>query len=143
MTLSNDSEIEHLALRFIERSLPKAEWTHEAHWAAALWLARHRPELTGADAMRRLIMGYNEATGTTNSDSSGYHHTITLASMRATAHHLHAHPAGTALHDVLADLMASPRGHPGWLLTYWTRETLFGPDARRDWIAPDMAPLPF
>lgn len=143
MTLSTDSEIEHLALRFIDRSLSKAEWTHEAHWAAALWLARHRPELTAPDAMRALITGFNEATGTVNSDTSGYHHTITLASMRATAHHLHAHPADAPLHDVLANLMASPHGHPDWLLEYWTRETLFSPEARRDWVASDIAALPF
>lgn len=143
MTLSDDSSIEHLALRFIDRSLPRAEWTHEAHWAAALWLARHRPELTTPDAMRGLITGFNEATGTVNSDSSGYHHTITLASMRAAAHHLHAHPADRPLHDVLASLMASPHGHPDWLLDYWTRDKLFSPETRRDWVAPDVAALPF
>ena len=86
MTLSDDRSIEALALRVIDRSLPKAEWTHAGHFAAALWLLRNRPELTRPDEMRTLISRYNEATGTANIDTGGYHHTITLASIHAAAH---------------------------------------------------------
>lgn len=143
MTLTDDPSIEGLALRFIACSLPKTEWTHKGHFAAALWLSRYRPELAAPEEMRRLIMRYNDATGTPNTDSGGYHHTITLASMQAAGHHLRAHPADTPLHHVLDGLMASPQGRPDWLLAYWNRETLFGAGARQAWIAPDQAPLPF
>ena len=118
----------------IDRSLPKRDWTHEGHFAAALWLTRYRPDLTTPDAIRALITGYNEATNTANTDSGGYHHTITLASMRAAADHLHGHPGGAPLHRALRSLMASRLGHPDWLLAHWELERLFSVAARRSWI---------
>lgn len=143
MPLSDDKAIERHTLRFIDRSLPKAEWTHAGHFAAALWLLRHRPELAHPDAMRTLITGYNEATDTANSDTSGYHHTITVASLRAAAQHLEGHAPNTPISMVLESLMASNLGDHNWLLTYWNKDTLFSTDARKAWVEPDLAALPF
>ncbi|MCT2400208.1 hypothetical protein [Novosphingobium mangrovi (ex Huang et al. 2023)] len=143
MTLSDDSSIESLALRFIDARLPKAEWTHEGHFAAALWLCRHRPDLAAPDEIRTLITRYNAATGTPNTETEGYHHTITLASMRAAHHHLRSHAPDAPLHQVLRALMASAHGRTDWLLAYWHRDTLFSPAARRAWHAPDKADMPF
>jgi hypothetical protein len=143
MSLSDDIAIERVALSVIDRSLPKREWTHAGHFAAALWLLRFRVDLTSADAMRNLIMGYNEATNTPNTDSSGYHHTITRASIRAAESHLARLPREALLHDVLRSLMASPLGKPDWLLSYWRRDTLFSVAARRGWVEPDLEKLPW
>ena len=111
--------------------------------AAALWLLRHRPELTTAAEIRRVISTYNEATDTPNTDTGGYHHTITVASMRAAAAHLGRYAAGTALHAIANDLMASNLGHPDWLLTYWSGDRLFSVPARHGWIEANIAPLPY
>jgi len=127
----------------IDRSLPKSEWTHVGHFAAALWLSRHRQDLTAPDEIRRLITRYNEATGTANTDTGGYHHTITLASMRAAADHLNRSGPETPLHNALRTLIASKLGRPDWLFAYWRRDTLFSVAARRYWVEPDLAPLPF
>ncbi|WP_164156245.1 hypothetical protein [Sandarakinorhabdus rubra] len=143
MTLTTDEDIARLALAMMDCTLPKAEWTHEGHFAAALWLLRHRPELAAPEAMRGLIMRYNEATATPNTDTGGYHHSITIASLRAAAWHLAAQAADAPLHAVLATLMGSAQGRSDWLLAYWRRETLFSVAARRDWVPPDLAPLPF
>lgn len=143
MTLSTDRAIADLAQRMIDRTLPKAAWTHEGHFAAALWLLRNRPELAKPEAMRDLISAYNVATGTANTDTGGYHHTITIASLRAASDHLGKAGAGTPLPAVLAALMASAQGRSDWLLAHWARETLFSAAARHGWIEPDRAPLPF
>ncbi len=143
MIFADDSAIERHTKRMIDTSLPKAEWTHAGHFAAALWILRHRADLASPDAFRRLIMVYNEATGTPNSDTGGYHHSITIASIRAAAFHLKAHASDAPLHEVLDKVMASPQGKSDWLLTYWRRDTLFSVTARRTWIEPDLAPLPF
>ena len=140
---ATDAAIESLARRMIDRTLPKAEWTHRGHWAFALWLTRHRPELTRPDAVRRLISGYNEAVGTPNSDSEGYHHTITLASMRGARSVLDGFCANASLAGLLDNLMASPMGARDWLLSHWRRDTLFSVTARREWVEPDLVPLPF
>lgn len=143
MILLDDVAIEHLALRMIDRTLPKSEWTHSGHFATALWLTRHRPDLTAPAEIRRLITRYNDATNTANTDTAGYHHSITLASMRAAADHLRRSGPEMPLSTVLVALMASDPGHPDWLLAYWNRDTLFSVAARRGWVEPDLAPLPF
>jgi hypothetical protein len=143
MTLPDDISIERLARGVIDRTLPKVEWTHAGHFAAALWLCRHQPESATPGEIGRLITRYNEATKTPNTDTGGYHHTITLASMRAAADHLRRAGPDAPLALALGTLMASRLGHPDWLLAYWAKDTLFGVAARRAWVEPDLAPLPF
>ena len=138
---TSDAEIDRIGRGLLNRSLPKSEWTHAAHFAAAAWLLR-RP---GSDAMRDmpgLIRAYNEATGVANTDTTGYHETITLCSLRAASAWL-AERAGLPLHEVLNTLLASKYGRSDWLLAYWTKPVLFSVAARRGWVAPDLQPLPF
>jgi len=140
---ANDQDITRLAEGFLDHSLPKEAWTHAAHFAAALWLMRHRPDLDLAQAMPDLIRGFNLAKGGVNDDSSGYHETITQASLRAARGVLAANPPEVPLWKIVAALMASNLGNPNWLLEYWSRERLMSVDARRAWLEPDRKALPF
>jgi len=140
---TSEAEIDRIGLGFLDRSLPKPEWTHAAHFAAALWLMRHRPDLDLAREMPNLIRAYNEATGGANTDTEGYHETITQASLRAARASLAGRPASTPLHDIASALMASDLGRPDWLLRHWSRPRLFSVNARRGWVAPDLEPLPW
>ena len=81
----DDAAIDALATRFRACTLPRSEWTHAAHFAVALWLLRHHPDLANAEGMAPMIRAYNDSVGTPNTDSSGYHHTITVASLRLAA----------------------------------------------------------
>jgi hypothetical protein len=137
-----DTEIASLAEAVLDRTLPKAAWTHAAHFAVALWLLRHRPDFDGPRDMPGIIRAYNLATNTANTDTSGYHHSITLASLRGAAAALSAAP-DAPLHTVLATIMAGPMGRSDWLLVHWSRERLFSVEARHEWRDPDLAPLPF
>jgi hypothetical protein len=137
---SSDADIERIGSGVFTRTLPKAEWTHAAHFAAAFWLLRQ----SDRDAMREmpgLIRAYNEATGVANTDTGGYHETITLASLRAARHWL-AHRPAEALHESLNALLRSQYGQSDWLLAYWSKEVLFSVRARRSWVDPDTQPLP-
>ena len=136
-----EADIEHIARGLIDRTLPKSDWTHAAHFAAALWLLRDRGEATFRD-MPPLIRAYNESTGVANTDTSGYHETITVASLRLARAWL-AERSGMALHAALAELLASPFGRSDWLLAHWSRERLFSGTARREWLDPDLRPLAF
>jgi hypothetical protein len=134
----SDAEIAAIGEGLCDRRLPKAAWTHAAHFAAALWLISN-----GRDGETpRLIRAYNLAVGGVNSDAEGYHETITQASLAAARAFL-ADRAGQPLHQVCNDLLASPYGRSDWLLKYWSRERLFSVAARRGWLTPDLAPLPF
>ena len=127
----------------LDLTLPKPEWTHAAHFACALWLMRRRPELDLAARMPGFIRAYNEATNTPNTDTGGYHETITQASLRGATAVLSAHRPTMPLHEVLDDLMATRLGDRDWMLAYWTRERLFSVQARRQWVEPDIGSLPY
>jgi hypothetical protein len=141
MYFTSDSAIDRIGRGLIDRSLPKAEWTHAAHFAAAFWLLR-RPEMHAMRDMPGLIRAYNEATGVPNTDTSGYHETITIASLRAARAWLAARPH-EHLHAALNELLTSDWGRSDWLLAYWSRSLLFSVAARRAWIEPDLKALPF
>ena len=136
-----DKEIDRIGRGVLDRTLPKREWTHAAHFAAAFWVLT-RPGMHAERDMPTLIRAYNEATGTPNTDTGGYHETITLASLRAARMWLAERPH-LSLHIVLAELMASPFGRSDWLLSYWTKPVLFSVTARKSWVEPDLRPLPF
>ena len=137
----DDAAVARVGFGLIDRSLPKAEWTHAGHFAAALWLLRHEPEAVVRRRMPPMIRAYNEATGVANTDDGGYHETITLASIAAARAFLDARPASSPLHLVVDQLMASRLGRPEWLLAYWSKGRLFSVEARRAWVEPDLAPF--
>jgi hypothetical protein len=123
-----------LTAAFEARTLPKSEWTHEAH-VVVCWSTVAR--LGTADALAHLrtaIPRYNDATGTPNTDTDGYHDTITRYYVEAVGA-----LAGAPLDTVLAHPTCS-RTAP---FEHWSRERLFSVEARRGWIEPDLAPLPW
>jgi len=138
---SSDSEIDRIGRGLLDRSLPKVEWTHAAHFAAACWLLR-RSDMHAMRAMPGLIRAYNEATGVPNTDTGGYHETITLGSLRAARAWL-ASRADRALHEALNELLASEYGRSEWLFAFWSKPLLFSVAARKAWVEPDLRPLPF
>ena len=133
-----ETDVDRVGLGLIYRSLPKPEWTHAAHFAAALWLLRHRPDWRLGERLPSLIRAYNEATGVPNTDSVGYHETITQASLAAAAAVLAGHPPETPLPEVIGTLMAGPLGRSDWPLAYWSQARLFSAEARRTWVDPDL-----
>jgi hypothetical protein len=138
---SSDVEIERIGRGLLDRSLPKAEWTHAGHFAAAFWVLR-RPNMDAARDMPGLIRAYNEATGVHNTDTTGYHETITLASLRAAGAWLRGRP-GMPLFEALNEVLATEYGRSEWLLGYWSRPLLFSVAARSAWVNPDLRELPF
>jgi hypothetical protein len=142
LPFTSDEQIEVIGSGLLDRTLPKTMWTHAAHFAATLWLMRYRTDLELSDDMPGIIRAYNEATGGTNTDSSGYHETITQVSLRAAGDFLHRAPQAP-LFVICNELMQSRLGDPEWLLEYWSRPRLFSVEARRAWLEPDLKPLPF
>jgi hypothetical protein len=142
MSFASDEEIAAIGRGVLDLSLPKSRWTHEAHFAAALWLMSCRKDLDASRDMPGFIRAYNVATGVANSDTEGYHETITQASLRAALNFSTQDPQ-RSLFATCNALMASSFGRSDWLLQYWTRERLFSTEARRGWVDPDVKPLPF
>jgi hypothetical protein len=138
---ASDAAVRRVGEGLLDRSLPRPDWTHEAHLAACLYLLRERAEIDLPAEMPGIISGYNEAVGGRNTDSEGYHETITQAYIQVIRGFLATRPAAEALVDAVNALLTSPMGQRDHLLGHWTKPVLFSVAARRGWVEPDLRPL--
>lgn len=138
---ANDAEIRRLGAGLLDRSLPRTDWTHEAHLASCLWLHRERRDIDLAAQLPAIIAGYNAAVGGRNSDTEGYHETITQAYVVLVGGFLAEHDAGQPLVELVNALLRSPLGSRDALLVHYSRDRLFSVAARTGWIEPDLAPF--
>ena len=137
-----DAEIEHIGEGLLARTLPKPEWTHEAHLATTTYLLTRRPDIDIDRQLPGFIRAYNESVGGANSDSEGYHETITRVFLHGVRLFLAEADPKEPLHELVNDLLLSPMGRRDWPLRFYSRERLFSVEARRHFIPPDIAALP-
>ena len=102
----------------------------------------HRPDVDLDTQLPGIIRGYNESVGGVNSDTEGYHETITRVYLHGVRLFLAEADANDRLHELVNGLLLSPMGKRDWPLRFYSRERLFSVEARRDFIAPDLAALP-
>src|SRR5690606_29734789 len=74
--------LEDLVARFLPGTLPGEEWTHEAHLAVGLWHVHRYGAEEAIDRLRAGITALNARHGTPNTETRGYHETITVAYVR-------------------------------------------------------------
>ena len=138
---ASDEAVRRIGHGLLDRTLPRTEWTHEAHLAACAWLLLERSDILPERDMPAIIRGYNEAVGTPNSDSEGYHETLTQLYIRGVRLHLAEHSGGTLTEKVNA-LLAGERGRRDWPLRFWSKGLLVSVAARRHFVEPDLEALP-
>jgi hypothetical protein len=132
----------HVGEGLVACSLPRAEWTHEAHLAATTYLLLRRPDIDLDAELPDLIRRYNESVGGVNSDSEGYHETITRVFLRGVRLFLEEADKKAPLHELVNELLLSPMGRRDWPFRFYSRERLFSVDARRHFVEPDLRALP-
>jgi hypothetical protein len=133
--------LDRLIADFQSCTLPRDAWTHLAHLRVGAWHVHHLGAETALATLRVGIRRLNDSHGTVNSVHSGYHETITAAYVRLIDLFLATFAAGVRFDERLAALVASPLGDRSLLLRHWSRERLMSPEARTEWLAPDLAPL--
>jgi hypothetical protein len=138
----SDAEIEHVGEGLLARSLPRPEWTHEAHLAATTYLILRRPEIDVDAELPGIIRRYNESVGGVNTDSEGYHETITRVFLRGVRLFLEEADLGQPLHKLVNELLFSPMGRRDWPSRFYSPGLLFSIPARRHFVPPDIAALP-
>ena len=138
----SDEAVARVGEGLLTRTLPRPEWTHEAHLAATTYLLLKHPEIDLDTELPGLIRRYNESVGGVNSDSEGYHDTITRAYLHGIRLFLSEADIDEPIHELVNELLHSPMGKRDWPLRFWSRERLFGVDARRGWVEPDLAAMP-
>ncbi len=134
---ADDAAIRRVGEGFLACTLPKSEWTHEAHLATCAWILLERPEIALTRDLPQLIRRYNESVGGVNSDSEGYHETITQVSIRAVRAAL-ARDEGKGLCERVNALLLAEEGRRDWALRSYSRALLFSREARLGWVEPDL-----
>jgi hypothetical protein len=121
---------EQIAAGLLDASLPQSEWSHRGHITAAhVLVSEHGPEATLTLCRQRIPL-LNDAHGVENSDTGGYHETLTVFYVAAVAD---AVKRGLTIDETITEL-----DHDA-ALRWWTEPVLMSVDARRGFVAPDIA----
>jgi hypothetical protein len=139
---ASDAAVARVGEGLLARDLPREEWTHEAHLAATTYLLLRHPEIDLDAELPGLIRCYNESVGGVNSDTEGYHETITRVFLLGVRLFLSEGGRNVPLHEMVNELLLSPMGRRDWPFRFYSRDRLFSVEARRKFAAPDVAALP-
>ena len=137
---NTEPEIDAFLHAFETCTLPKSEWTHPAHiLTGACYVHTHGLD-HATSTMRTNVRRYNVSVGGQNTDTSGYHETITLAWLKLLNRLLKAsYPIARAPFAAHAVTHYAPQRD------IFTRHYSFdlptSTPARLTWIEPDLEPL--
>jgi hypothetical protein len=137
-----DAEVERIGEGLVERTLPRPDWTHEAHLAATVYLLLRRPDIDLDEQLGDIIRRYNASVGGVNSDTEGYHETITRTFLHGVRLFIAEADRSEPLHELVNQLLVSPMGRRDWPLRFYSAERLLSVEAHQDFIPPDLASLP-
>ena len=116
-------------------ALPRAEWTHAAHVAiGACYVTRYRDG--AVDALRTGIRRHNAAVGTADTETSGYHETLTRFWAEAVAREI----AGVRDEFEAARRAVARFGNDRTLpARFYSFDVVQDRRARATWVPPDLA----
>ena len=133
-----EPEIDEFLAAFEGGKLPKEHWTHSAHLFTGACYVHALGEEPAIQHMRVCIKRHNESVGTANTETSGYHETITIAWIKMLKRLLRdSSPMNRAEFAHLAvERFAGDRGIFG---RYYEFDLVKSVEARRRWIPPTLA----
>ena len=122
---------------FIDCTLPREHWTHEAHIRMAWLILEQDPFTVALAKICTGIQRYN-----TSVNSLGYHTTVTVAFSQLIQHRRLTGRTKLLWREFIAansDLLSK---QPPILSHFYSPELLASEAAKRAYIAPDLVPLP-
>jgi hypothetical protein len=135
-----ECEIDAFIAAFEGCTLPKEQWTHGAHLLTGACYVYALGEAEAISRMRLCVSRYNESVGGENTETSGYHETITVAWIKLLNNLLErSRPIGRAEFAVLA--VKHFREQKNIFSRYYDFDLVASKEARRSWVAPTLQPL--
>lgn len=131
---------EALLTQFEAATWPLAEWHHRQHIKLAYLYLQQYPLEAAVQRMRAGLLAYNAANHVPDGLDRGYHETMTQAWVRLVYVTLCEFGPGESA-DAFVDRhtqLLSKRA----LLFFYSRDRIMSAAAKREFIAPDLAPLP-
>ena len=133
----SDDEIRSLVNEFEACSFHPSEFKHQQHLAVALWYVTNLPYEEASERMKRGIQRLAASHGKT-----GYHETVTVFWLRVVRGFLTG-SAGVDSIAVLTNQLIERYGDKNLILDYYSAELLASPEAKSNWVEPDVKPLRF
>lgn len=134
------SSTKQLVEAFVSCTLPKEEWTHDAHLRVGLWHLLHYSPSESMERLRQNIKKYNVACGIENTETQGYHETITRFYVWLINRFIQQTDCSEPI-DLLADELINRYGDKSLPFSYYSRDRLISKTARLQWVQPDLKPL--
>jgi hypothetical protein len=138
--LASEETLDEFLYAFFHHTLPKTQWTHAAHVTLAACLLHQAEVPSVLPVVRNAICSYNLSVGTQNSDTSGYHETLTIFWLRVVAQKRRQSPSATRLQAVRS-IVAAYGAERSLHRLYYSRDIVTCTAARRAWVEPDLKPL--
>ena len=137
--IATQNDLYALVRAFEEGSLPKSSWTHAAHvGVGANYVFLHGEELA-LETMRQRVRAYNESVGTVNSDTSGYHETLTRFWIAVLAR-LHREETAASHLMFVQRAVTLYGGRRDLHQPFYNFDVVKNTEARRAWVAPNHWP---
>jgi hypothetical protein len=127
-----------LTEQFENETLPKEMWTHEAHLCVGLYYVLKFGKKAALDKIRINIKKYNVATGGANTDTSGYHETITFFWLWSIDKFLQTQDTTQNAEELFQQLLSSPHSKKDFPFEYYKREHLLSTSSRLQYNSPDI-----
>jgi hypothetical protein len=143
---TTEPEIDAFLTAFESGRLPKERWTHAAHLFTGACYVHRYGEDGAIDQMRRNVCRYNEAVGGKNTETSGYHETITVFWIKllhrllgAQFNEASACLVGRLSRAGFAALAVERFAHDREILRrFYDFDVIASKEARRAWIPPTL-----
>lgn len=135
-----EAEIYSLVQQFEKCTLPKEEWTHEAHLIVALYYVKNHTKSAATCLIRAGIIAYNVASDTPNTPTRGYHETITLFWIWLIGKFINQNK-NLKIEGLVKVFLASKYAQKDTFFEYYSANLLFSVEARANWTPPDLSPL--
>lgn len=131
-------EAEKLVAAFENCTLDKDDWSHEAHLLAGMKMCILHKENAYVE-MKKRVIHFNEAVGTINSESSGYHETITHYWI-VILHDFCKKNNISTFNQVAVDtlLFAEELTKRNSFLEYYSKDLIMSSKARLELVEPDL-----
>lgn len=134
------NDLTRLINGFAHRTLPCHEWTHQAHLIVGLWYCVQHDATTATDILRASIKQYNLACSKQNTETSGYHETITRFFVWYIRRYLDNADPQRSFVAVVNDFCAH-HVESSSPLKFYSKERLLSVEARLGWVEPDLQTL--
>ena len=134
------SSTEQLVKAFNSLTLPREQWNHDAHLKVGLWYLLHYSPDESLKRLRQNIKQYNVACGINNTETQGYHETITQFYIWLINHFIQQIDCSQSI-DLIADTLIDCYGDKSLVFSYYSKDKLMSKTARLQWVEPDLKPL--